>query len=220
MSIYTPSLEYYVYAYLREDGTPYYIGMGRNYRIYSKLKRIKPPRNKRYAIIVEKHLTQVGAIALERRLIEWYGRKDIDTGILRNKTAGGEGNPELSADTLKRMSDKAKESWQKGVFDNIKRKDQSGKNNSFYGRKHTSEAREKIRESKKGRIHSDDTKQKICDALKAYNQSAQAKEQKSQVMRDRWQSPEYREKIRSKRLGVKRGPYRKKSLLVNEQLNG
>ena len=37
---------YYTYAYLREDKTPYYIGKGKGYRINSKQRNIKPPKDK------------------------------------------------------------------------------------------------------------------------------------------------------------------------------
>jgi hypothetical protein len=88
---------FYVYAYLRENGSPYYIGKGKNYRAWDKSshKTIRLPVDQSRIVLMETNLTEIGALALERFYIRWYGRKDNNTGILRNRTDGGEGTSGL-----------------------------------------------------------------------------------------------------------------------------
>ena len=84
--------DYYTYAYLREDKTPYYIGKGRGNRIYDKRRTIKPPKDKSLILFLKKGLTEAEAFKHEVYMIFVLGRKDLGTGILRNLTNGGEGS--------------------------------------------------------------------------------------------------------------------------------
>jgi hypothetical protein len=82
---------YYVYFYLREDFTPYYVGKGKGKRAYEKHGKLPVPKNKNKILFVSENLTEINALYLERYYIKWFGRKDNNTGILRNLTDGGDG---------------------------------------------------------------------------------------------------------------------------------
>lgn len=111
-------MNYYTYAYLREDGTPYYIGKGKEDRIYKKGKgQIKPPKDKSRIIFLKQNLTEEQAFKHEIYMIAVFGRKDTGTGILRNRTDGGEGGSGVvrSEETRKKMSE-AKKGNKNGMF--------------------------------------------------------------------------------------------------------
>ena len=82
---------FYTYAYLREDGTPYYIGKGKGNRAFSSNRTINRPKDKSRIIFLKQNLTEEEAFKHEIYMINVFGRKDLGTGILHNRTDGGEG---------------------------------------------------------------------------------------------------------------------------------
>ena len=132
-------MEYYTYAYLREDGTPYYIGKGKAGRINNTLHNIHLPPKEERRIFLKKNLTDEEARKHEIYMIAVLGRKDLGTGILRNMTDGGEGcaGRVLSEETKKKLSD------------------------SHKGKKFTEEHKRKLSESGKVKIFTEEHRKKI-----------------------------------------------------------
>jgi hypothetical protein len=96
---------FYTYAYLRSNGSPYYIGKGRGNRAWACHKRcaVQRPRDKSCIIILKQNLSEVDAFRHEEYLIAVLGRKDLGTGVLRNRTSGGEGSSGFAKDILDKI---------------------------------------------------------------------------------------------------------------------
>jgi len=166
---------FYTYAYLREDKTPYYIGKGVKGRIYSSNRKIQKPKDKSRIIFLKQNLTEQEAFNHEEYMIAVFGRKDLGTGILRNKTNGGEGaSGSLKSEEFKRrhsemMKGENNPSYGRKQSEEHRRKNSEahkGENNHFYGKSHSEETRRKISIKKKGKPLSEETKRKLSKIRK------------------------------------------------------
>ena len=162
---------YYVYAYIRSKdtatakaGTPYYVGKGKGERALAK-HNIQKPNNKAYIIVLYDNLTELWAFVLERKLISWYGRKDLGSGILHNRTDGGDG----SSGRRITMSDTVKQK----KSDALKGKPWSAARRAAHRPLiRTAEHCAKIAASKIGKPRSAETRRKLSQALKGRKRHA------------------------------------------------
>lgn len=211
---------FYTYAYLREDKTPYYIGKGKGSRIYKKSKNdIKPPKDKSRIIFLKQGLTEKEAFKHEKYMIAVFGRKDLESGILLNRTDGGDGasgNIQTEETKQKRSITLKGKSRPDEVKEKIGNKNRgkthsqetrqkisdTHKGNKYWeGKTHTEESKQKMRDAKigksshmKGKSHTNETKQKISDSKKG----------KSNGCIGRKYSPETIEKMRQSALNRKK----------------
>jgi len=123
---------FYTYLWLRENGTPYYVGKGTGNRAFWRhgRKGTKPPDD--YSrVLIQEFISEQDALFAEKFLISYYGRVDLGTGCLRNLTDGGDGSSGYrhTKAELQKMS--------------AVKKDQLSKFNCWNGRKHTVDAKRK-----------------------------------------------------------------------------
>jgi hypothetical protein len=153
--------QFYTYAYLRKNRTPYYIGKGKEDRVYKKSKnQIRPPKDKSRIIFLKQNLTEEEAFKHEIYMIAVFGRKDLGTGILHNRTDGGEG----PSGAVRSVECKRKNSER-----------QRGEMHYFYGKKHSEKTRKKMSEARKGTTHSQETKTKISEAKRNMSEETRRK---------------------------------------------
>jgi len=160
---------FYTYAYLRKNKTPYYIGKGSGGRICKKGKgEVNPPKDKLRIIFLKQNLTEEEAFRHEIYMIAVFGRKDLGTGILYNKTNGGDGICGVVRT----------EEWRRKQSEAMKGKTPSPETRaklSAANKNITPETRAKMSAANKGKTHSPETKAKMSAAKKNITPETRAK---------------------------------------------
>ena len=198
---------FYVYAYLRtEDLTPYYIGKGHGNRAWQKCHSVVVPKDLSRIVMLEQNLTELGALALERRMISWYGRQDLGTGILRNRTDGGDGSAGIipwnlgkkTGSYLTKAGRKKVSDANKGVPKNHGAKVSAG----LKGKPKSEEHKRKLSEASKGNVPWNKGKTGVQEsARKGVKVSDEVRAKMSKAHKGKENTPEQKAKISAKLTG-------------------
>ena len=168
---------FYVYAYLRSKDSergakysPYYIGKGCRDRATSKCRTVPKPFDAAYIVYVQEGLTEEEAFSLEKYCIALYGRIDNGTGILRNRSDGGDGptGAILPEERKRRIGE-----WGRGrkhAAESLRKMSEAqlGEKNHMWGKIVSEETRQKISEANRGLKRSDDARQNIANGKTKY----------------------------------------------------
>ena len=218
-----------VYQWLRGNGSPYYIGIGKPRRPYTGRRTCGSPPPKERIVILHEDLEWEEACRIERELIAFYGRKDLGTGILRNLTDGGDGVRGISEEARKKLSEEhtgkkhSEESKKKMSEAQRGRKvsEETRKNLSKAntGKKHSEESKKKISDARRGRKHSEESKRKMSEARAGKNNpyygkkhSEETKRKMSEANKGKKLSDEVKKKISEANKGRKRSEESKKKI--------
>lgn len=119
---------YYTYIYINPaNNIPFYVGYGKNNRYLDHLKEAKrnpKPEKSKHKLntirkilacnlepiikIIDANLSKEQAIGLEKFLISFIGRKDLNCGPLTNMTNGGDGRSDWSISQREQISNTLK----------------------------------------------------------------------------------------------------------------
>ena len=179
---------YYTYAYLREDRTPYYIGKGKGRRLYMKRRKgVNPPNNKKRIIFLKQNLTEQEAFKHEIYMIAVFGRKDLGTGILQNRTDGGDGKSGAiqSDETRIKISEANKGQIRTEETRRKMSESKKGKNNYRYGKPLSKNHKLKLSEVMKGKPLTEETKRKLSEAHRGKTLSEEHKIKMSEANKNK-----------------------------------
>jgi hypothetical protein len=206
---------FYTYTYLRADGSPYYVGKGKGNRAFVSRVGHRPPRDSS-RIVVQFWSDEATALAYEVYFIDFWGRKNQGTGILRNLTDGGDGISGYAhtAEHRKKVTETLKKLWKNPEYQrkqamsrraswerDFDRKENlskqfSGSRNPFFGKIHTPEVLLLNSEAHKGLKASAETRAKLSVFQKGKSHSAEHNQRVSEALLGLQKSPLTKQRMR------------------------
>lgn len=156
---------------------PFYVGIAKTKnRPYSKANRNDHWHNIvnscGYFVEILHRCSWEMACELEQVLISYFGRVNSGTGILCNRTDGGEGSNgaiiskehRLKISKANKGSKRPKSKELRNRVSETLKGRYSGELNPMFGRSHTEEAKLKVSQANKGRKHSLETRKKVAES--------------------------------------------------------
>ena len=211
---------FYVYVLFRPDGTPCYVGKGsgRRARAHNSgnshnagVRRLASESGELPMVLIRGRISEAEAFSVEMALIAAVGRRDLGTGPLLNRTAGGDG---VSGPRTVEHNEKLRRTR----FGRPKTADEIAKiSASMKGRTFSLEHREAISRAKKGRpgiAPTLETRKKLSAAHKGFRHSAESKAKIGNAHRGKIISAEARMKMASAKLGKSLSEEHKRKISV------
>jgi hypothetical protein len=163
------------------------------------MKYVQKPTDDSRIVIQAKELSEEDAFTLEKELIAKYGRKDIETGILRNRTDGGDG----PAGRVHTQESKNKMSVvQKKLWSNL-----------------TSEFKVRHSLATKKAMAKPEIKNKLSSKMEEIRTRPEYKARQSLAHKEKWKDPEYRDDMSVKLKEKWKDPeYKARQSLVHKEV--
>lgn len=190
---------FYVYIWSYPDGRPFYVGKGRGTRYrecgnyHSRRVAAKIRHGGGEPIVAFLPMPdESSALVSEAGLIKAYGRRDLGTGLLCNRSDGGEGptkpsywSPERRAEWSQRMTSQA--------LDPVRRARNSERMKALWA---SADHRDPTVQKIKAAVRSAAVKQRVSASNRAYYKlHPERRKFSSELFKTLWADPAYRERM-------------------------